>query len=178
MDSDLAEKIEAQLLHWEKGRFAAYGAALTLLASSIARAFEKSYLQVAFFKSLENVDTAAFTDNGHPIMLTEPVVLNLQGALFVPYWQVLGYLLLIVILAPAAWLAFHSTWRRIPLTKRQNLIFGYLLAGWVVLLSLGVQNLDTVSDGYNVLVVGYLLFLGLGYAWLRRKKNEAEEVFP
>jgi len=181
MDGNLAEKIEkleAQLPLWEKGLFAAYGAAITMLANSIARGFEKSYLTSAFFKSLENIDPAAFTENAPPIMLTDPVALNLQRALFVPYWQVLGFFLLIVILIPGAWLVFHPTWRQASLAKRQGLIFGYLLADWIVLLSLGAQEPGNVGDGYNVFVLAYLLALVLGYGWLRRKKDKAEEVFP
>jgi hypothetical protein len=176
--SDLTEKIEkleARLLYWEKGLFAAYGAALTMLASSAIRGIETSYLEDAFFKSLENIDSS-FTENGITVF-TDPVVLNLQRALFIPYWEILGYLLLIVILVPAAWLAFHSTWRQVSLTKRQSLIFGYLLAGWIVLLSISVQGSVGGYD-YGGFLLAYLLAMALGYGWLRRKKNKAEEVFP
>jgi len=51
MDSDLAqkiEKLEAQFLYWEKGVFAACGAALTMLGGSAVGGFEKSYLDAAF----------------------------------------------------------------------------------------------------------------------------------
>jgi hypothetical protein len=178
MDSDLAEKIEkleARFPRWEKGLFAAYGAALTMLASSAIRGIETSYLGEALFNSLENIDSS-FTENGL-IVFTDPVILNLQRAIFIPYWQILGYLLLIVILVPAAWLAFHSTWRQVSLIKRQSLIFGYLLAGWIVLLSISVQD-PAGSGGYNGFLLAYLLAMALGYGWLRRKKNKAEEVFP
>ena len=83
-----------------------------------------------------------------------------------------------VTLVPAAILAFHPTWRKVPLIKRLDLIFGFLLAGWVTLLSLGAQDPLNAPGGYNALVVIYLLALGLGYWGLRRKKEKAEEVFP
>ncbi|MEW6287106.1 MAG: hypothetical protein AB1509_12850 [Chloroflexota bacterium] len=181
MDNNLAEtieRLEAQLPRWEKGLFAAYGAALTMLANSIIRAFETSYLTAAFFQSLKNVEPAAFTENSPPILLTDPVALNIQRALFAPYWLLLGYILLLGILIAAGWLGLHSTWRRVSLPKRLDLIFGFLLAGWIVLLSIGAQDPFSMGGGYNILVVAYLLFLGLGYWQLRRKRNKAEEVFP
>ncbi|GAB4454769.1 MAG: hypothetical protein Kow0070_01800 [Anaerolineales bacterium] len=181
MDSNLAEKIErfeAQLPRWEKWLYVCFGAAVTMLGNSIARAFERSYLSDAFFQSLKNVNPAAFTENARSITLTDPISLAIQHALFVPYWQILSYFLLSVILIPVVWLAFHALWRQVPLAKRGDLIFGYLLAGWVTLLSLGVQDPLDMIAGYNTLVVVYLLALGFGYWWLRRKKDKAEEVFP
>lgn len=182
MDNNLVERIEsleAQLPRWEKGMFAALGAAVTMFASSIARAFERSYLAGAYFKVLQNVEPAAFTENSPPIMITsDPVALNIQRALFSPYWEVLGYFLLFVILIPAAWLFFLPEWRQVQLAKRMELIFGYLLAGWLVLLSIGILNPFDVGNGYNILVAVYILSMGVGYWRLRRKRNKAEEVFP
>ncbi|MEP0806916.1 MAG: hypothetical protein HRF47_15660 [Chloroflexota bacterium] len=181
MDIHLAEKIErleAQLPRWEKWLYACFGAAVTMLGNSIARAFERSYLTAAFFKSLKHIEPAAFTENAPTILLTDPVSLNIQRALFAPYWLILSYFLLSAILIPAIWLAFHALWRQVPLAKRGDLIFGYFLAGWLTLLSLGVQDPFNADSGYNVLVISYLLALGLGYWWLRRKKDKAEEVFP
>lgn len=84
----------------------------------------------------------------------------------------------LITLTPAAILSFHSTWRKVRLAKRHDLIFGYLLAGWVILLALGAQDPVNVSNGYTVLVIIFLPAIGLGYWWLRRKKDKAEEVFP
>jgi uncharacterized membrane protein len=41
-----------------------------------------------------------------------------------------------------------------------------------------VQDPLNVGGGYSVLVIVYLLALGLGYWWLRQKKDKADEVFP
>jgi LPXTG-motif cell wall-anchored protein len=178
MESKLAEKIErleAQLPRWEKWLYACWGAAISMLANSICRAFESSYLAAAFFQIIENVEP----ESSFTIFLTDPVARNVQEALFVPYWDILGFLLFIVILIPGMVLIVHPIWRKVSLFKRFNLIFGYLLADWLVLVSLGILNSSTAGgDGFNIFVIGFLLALGLGYWWLRRKKDKAEEVFP
>lgn len=182
MDSNLAEKIErleAQLPRWEKGLYAAYGASVTMLINSIFRGFERSHLAHAFFESLKNVEPAAFTENGtSPVRLTDPVTMGIQNALFIPYWHILAYFLLAVMVMAAAWLAFHPAWRQTPPNMRLNLIFGYMLAGWIVLLSLGLLAMTEAGNGYNLLVVVWLLALSLTYRQFRRKKDKAEEVFP
>jgi hypothetical protein len=94
-------------------------------------------------------------------------------------WRIALWLVVqLSILICAAILSFHSPWRRVSLANRLDLIFGYLLAGWISLLSLGVQDPNNASAGYSSLVIGYLLILGLGYWWLRRKSDKAEDVFP
>ncbi|GAB4448448.1 MAG: hypothetical protein OHK0041_08920 [Anaerolineales bacterium] len=181
MDSNLAEKIErleAQLPRWEKWLYACFGAAVTMLGNSIARAFERSYLTDAFFRSLKNVNPAAFTENAPSITLTDPISLAIQQALFVPYWHILAYFLLVVMVMAAAWLAFHPAWRQAQPHMRLNLMFGYMLAGWIALLSLGFLETTKAGNGYNLLVVVWLLALSLAYWQFRRKKDKAEEVFP
>nr|BAL53454.1 hypothetical protein HGMM_F07B11C09 [uncultured Chloroflexota bacterium]BAL55895.1 hypothetical protein HGMM_F32G01C05 [uncultured Chloroflexota bacterium] len=81
-------------------------------------------------------------------------------------------------LLPAAILGLHPRWRRVALARRLDLIGGFLLVGWINLLAFGATDpLNTVS-GYNILVVLYLLLLGGGYWFLRRKRDRAEEIFP
>ena len=182
MESKLAEKIErleAQLPRWEKWLFAAYGAAITMLANSICRVFESSYLFDAFFRSLHKVDfkSPAFPGGGTPTIfppITDLVALNIQKALFAPYWHILGYILLLLIFVPGALLAVQPVWRKVSLHKRFNLIFGYIFSDWLILLSLGILD----PSNYIALAVISAPALGLGYWWLRRKKDKAEEVFP
>lgn len=180
---DKIERLEKQLPHWEKGLFAAYGAAITMLGNCICRVFESSYLSAAYFDSLQKIEPAEFQNPipGYaPLFptITDPVVLKIQDALFAPYWDILGYLLLIVILIPGILLTVHPAWRQVPLTKRSHLIFGYFLAAWIVVLSLSMLVVWGPDYGLNLLVVGSALALGLGYWWMRRKKDMAEEVFP
>jgi hypothetical protein len=84
----------------------------------------------------------------------------------------------LAIFACAAVLAFFSPWRKVSLSKRMDLIFGFLLAGWINLLALGAQDPLNIPGEYNVLLVIYLLALGIGYWGFRHKKDKAEEVFP
>jgi hypothetical protein len=81
-------------------------------------------------------------------------------------------------LFPGVLLSVHSEWRKVSINKRLNLIFGFFLTSWVVFLSLGAQDLNNVADGYNVLLVGSAIAIGVGYWRLRRKQAGAEEVFP
>jgi len=187
MENKLAEKIErleAQLPRWEKWLYAYYGVAFTMLVHAFIKADENQML----------VDALLFIEKKAgitPSLLTPTFFTPLPPDL-IPYYSNISYAMIsngrialwfvvqFFILACAAILAFHPAWRKIALAKRLDLIFGYLLAGWITLLSLGAQDPHNVDDGYGntVVVVVYLLALGLGYWWLRRKKDKAEEVFP
>ncbi len=159
------EQIEQKLLGWEKWLYAFFGVAIIMLVHAFIKAYENQLATGAFFA----LEKEAGSD------------LSFPSQLYVSFssWRPLLWLTIeIVTLVPAAILAFHSTWRKVPLIKRLDLIFGFLLAGWVTLLSLGAQDPLNVGNGYNVLVIGYILAIGLGYWWLRRKKDRAEEVFP
>jgi len=84
----------------------------------------------------------------------------------------------LVTLLPGILLALLPAWRKVPLSKRIKLIFGYFLAAWVVLLSIGVQEPNNVTNGYNFLLIASAIAIGVGYWWLRRKQKEPEEGFP
>jgi hypothetical protein len=170
MDSKLAEKIErieSQLPRWEKWLYACYSAAFVMLAHAFIKAYENQMLTDALF----SIDDQAGATN-------LPGFTHFTN-IYYSVWRILLWLFLqFATLAPAAILAFHPTWRKIPLAKRLDLIGGYLLAAWVALLVLGAQDPLNVSNAYNVFVIVYLLALGLGNWQLRRKKDKAEEVFP
>jgi hypothetical protein len=174
MGSDLAEKIEkleARFPRWEKWLYACYGAVFMMLAHSFIKASENTALTKALFFIESKVGTTNLP--GFSQYYT-----NLAYVYLSP-WRLLIWLIIeMAVLVPAAILAFHSAWRKIVLARRLNLIFAYLLAGWVNLLSLAVPDPRSVPDGYNTVIVVYLLAMALGYGWLRRKKNKAEEVFP
>ena len=175
MDNKLAEKIEqleAQLPRWEKWLYACFSAAIVMLAHAFIKASENFMLTDFLFSIEKEVVVPANVPNNYVY------VQNAYNFLLPPerYW--LWLIVELVAFVPAVILSFHPLWRKVALTKRIDLIFGYLLAGWVTLLSLGAQDPLNVGNGYNVLVIFYLLALGLGYWWLRRKKDRAEEVFP
>lgn len=180
METDFAEEVdrlEARLPVWEKWLYACGGAAFVMLANAVIRTLERSLLTAAFFASLENAAPSAFLENG-TILLTDPVSLNIQEALFLSYWHSLTYVLLAVVFISGLYLALHPVWRKVQHSKRFSLILGYFLASWLLLASAGLLDAVNVSDGYNIFLVSYLLGIGAAYLWLRRKKHQPEEVFP
>lgn len=174
MDSKLAEKIErleVQLPRWEKGLYAGFGAAFTMLAGAFVKASENTVLTSALFSIEDKVGSTNLS-------VFSQYYTDLAYVYVSPWRLLLCLFFEVAVIAAVAILTFHSTWRKIPLSKRLDLIFGYLLAGWIALLSLGAQDPLNVGNGYNVFVIVYLLVLGMGYWQLRRKKEKAEEVFP
>ena len=175
MENKLAEKIErleAQLPRWEKWLYACISAAVIMLVHAFIKASENFLLADLLF-SIEQKTLVPTTIPNY-----FGYVNNVNNVILSPerYW--LWLIVELAALTPAAILAFHSAWRKVPLVKRPDLIAAYLLAAWVNLLVLGAQNPLPVSNAYNFFAFGYLLVLGLGYWWLRRKKEKAEEVFP
>ncbi len=142
-----------------------------MLLHAFVKAYENKWLTSAFFYIEEH--GGATNQPGYNEYLA-----NIYYGMHSSLRDALGLAVVILFILLAVILAFHRKWRRIPLSKRMDLIFGFLLAGWIVLLSFGVQDPLNVGGGYSVLVIVYMLGLGLGYWWLRRKKDRAEEVFP
>jgi len=179
MENKLAEKIErfeAQLPRWEKWLYACYSAAFILLAHGFVKAYENQTL----INALSIVETkAGITRPSFFTPTPEFYYFSYINDAMISNWRIaLWFVVQFFILACAAILVFHPAWRKIALAKRLDLIFGYLLAGWVTLLSLGAQNSLNAPNGYNTLVVVYLLALGLGYWQLRKRQARTEEVFP
>jgi len=167
--SPLVEQLEARLPRWEKGLYACFGAAGVMLAHGFIKAYENTMLTGLLF-SLEEEAGIFHVMYRYSYSLSEVYIS--------PGRIVLWLVVQLIPLVLAAILGFHSRWRKVTLTKRLNLIAGYLLAGWLVLLSLGAQDPLNVGDGYKLVVIVYLLALGLGYWYLRRRKDQAEEIFP
>ncbi len=177
MENKLAEKIErleAQLPRWEKWLYACYGASFTLLAHAFIKYYENTILSEALFFIEEK---AGLVWSSESLPMFDQYTYDLSLVYISPGRLVFWLVIQIVTLAGAAILAFHPTWRKTTLSKRLGLIFGYLLAGWITLLSLGAHDPLNADGGYTALVIIYLIALGLGYWWLRRKKEKAEEIF-
>lgn len=174
MDSSVEsrmELLERQVVYWEKGLYACYAVAVTMLAQAIVKAHENRILtDMLLFMERKGRATTPLVPSQY-----NADVLYVMGS---PWRSTLWITVEMAILILAMTLAVHPTWRKFPFTKRLDLIFGYLLAAWVVLLSLGAQIPDDIGNGLNVLLMGSLLALGLAYWWFRRKKDTAEEIFP
>ncbi|GER78665.1 MAG: hypothetical protein M5U11_02245 [Anaerolineales bacterium] len=160
------EQLERKLLGWEKWLYACFGMAVIMLAQAFLKAYENQLLVNVLFSVQEK----------YPVF--DQHYAELSTGLISPARILFWLFLELLTLTPAAILSFHSTWRKVRLANRYDLIFGYLLAGWIMLLSLGAQDPVNVSNGYNVFALVFLFTIGLGYWLTRRKKDKAEEVFP
>lgn len=169
------EYVEQKLLVWEKWLYAGFSVAIVTLAHAFIKDHENIMLTNALFFMEEKAGLANTAAN--PELLSQ-YYSDMAVAYLSPARIFLWLATEISTLACAAVLAFLPQWRKVNLSKRLDLIFGFLLAGWIILLSLGAQDPLNMSGGYNVFVAFYLLALGLGYWLLRRKRDKAEEVFP
>ena len=180
MENKLAEKIErleAQLPRWEKWLFICYGMAIIMFVNAIIRGVENMYLNEAFVYTEQEIQAMGpgFTFDNIPPSIYDAVLKSLNA----PWWMLLVWVLMLATLYPGVLLSAHSGWRKISLTKRFNLIFGYFISAWVVFLAIWAENLyNPPPDGYILLLFGSAAAIGVGYWQLRRKKDKAEEVFP
>ncbi len=163
------EQLEAQLSRWEKWFFLCLGVAVIMLLQGLIKYYENTNLTDILFALDEEVNIFEFMYTYSyklSMVYLSPGRLLLWLAVEIAAW------------APAAILGLVSRWRKVALSKRLDLIAGFLLAGWLDLLALGATDPLNVGSGYNVVVILYLLLLGSGYWALRRKRDQAEELFP
>ncbi len=173
------EQLEARLARWEKWFYLCLGAAVIMLLQGLIKYYENTNLTDILFALDEEVNIFEF-------MYTYSYKLSMvylsPGGLSMVYlspWRLLLWLAVeIAALAPAAILGLASRWRKVALSKRLDLIAGFLLAGWLDLLALGATDPLNVGAGYSVVVILYLLLLGGGYWALRHQRDQAEEIFP
>ena len=165
------DSLEQKMSQWERWLYAGFGGTLIMLLHALIKAYENRRLTNAFFYLKDKLETANMP--GYNEYLG-----NLYYGMYSPLRSFFGTAVVILFIALAGILAFSRKWRRIQLAKRLDLIFGLLLVGWITLLSLGLQDPLNAGGGYVVLVILYALAMGLGYWWLRRRKDKVEEVFP
>lgn len=169
------EQIEQRLLVWQKWLYAYYSAALVMLAQAFIKNYENTILTGALF-FIEGKAGVTNLPSNSPML--DQYFYDLGLVYISPARFALWLFIQLAIFACAAILVFFPPWRKVNLSKRMDLIFGFLLAAWINLLALGAQDpLNTPSE-YNALAVIYLLALGIGYWGFRHKKDKAEEVFP
>jgi hypothetical protein len=174
MENKLAnesERLETLLQRKEKWLYACFGAILTLVAHAFLKAYESQKMFDILFQITEKVNTT------NPRELDQ-YFMGTYSAMYSHWWLLIWLIPALFAFTNAAMLAFHPTWRKVAIAKRLDLIFSFLLAGWIIMLSLGVQDLPNSNDGENVFALIYLFALALCYWWFRRKKDKAEEVFP
>lgn len=171
MKSNLDAKMEQQFSLWERVLYICYGIVFTLLAHAIIKAHENTVLADALFFIKQNTEVT----NSSALA---PYDYHMDSIIFSPWRLLLLMVVELFILICAGILSFRPVWRNISLAKRLDLIFGYFLAVWVGLFSLGAQNPLDIGNGYNFFVISYILILVLGYWRLRHKRERAEEVFP
>lgn len=81
--------------------------------------------------------------------------------------------------APGLFLLLGRRWKVLPLAHRLNTIFGYFIASWLSLLSLGFITADNAPSELNFLIVGSALLIVFGYIWaLKKMSHPRDEMFP
>lgn len=175
METKNDSPMEHKLLGWEKWLYVSFGVAIIMLVQAFIKDHENIMFSNALFFMEDKAGLARTAENAE---LLSQYYSDLAIAYLSPARLLLWLVIQLAIFTCAAVLAFLPPWRKINLSKRMDLIFGFLLAAWVNLLALGAQDPLNIPGEYNVLVVIYLLALGLGYWWQGRKKDKAEEVFP
>lgn len=80
---------------------------------------------------------------------------------------------------PGLYLLLGRRWKLIPLSNRLNTIFGYFIASWLALLSLGFIMETAPATDYYLLLVGSATLVALGYIFaLKRTSIPKDEIFP
>ena len=109
-------------------------------------------------------------------------------------WYFVCVVIWLAVAPPGFYLLMNKKWRKVPLSSRLNVAFGYLGCAWLVLLSADVSgfqscNLMTLTGsgewvcshhiaGWDMLTIITIFILGAAYWYLRKKKDKPEEIFP
>lgn len=80
---------------------------------------------------------------------------------------------------PGFYLFLTKRWRAVPLANRLNTIFGFFIASWINLLSLGLITIETAPGEFNFLIVGMAILIVIAYIWaIKRTSTPRDEMFP
>jgi hypothetical protein len=80
---------------------------------------------------------------------------------------------------PGFFLLWGSRWKSLPLASRINTIFGFFLASWLTLLSLGLMMETAPATDYYFLLVASAISIALGYILaLKRTSVPRDGIFP
>ena len=105
---------------------------------------------------------------------------TLAGASQVGFWgwYLVWVVIWLAIAPPGFYLLMSRKWRKVPLSSRLNLAFGYLGCAWLVLFSAGIRGYLSTAIGCITWIIILALILGGVYWYLRKKKDKPEEMFP
>jgi hypothetical protein len=93
-------------------------------------------------------------------------------------WYIVWVVIWLSIAPLGFFLLMSRQWRKVPLSIRLNVAYGYLCCAWLVLLSAGIKGYSSGDHACNTLVIITAFILGASYYYLRKKKSEPEEMFP
>ncbi len=93
-------------------------------------------------------------------------------------WYLVWVVIWLAIAPPGFYLLMGRKWRKVSLATRLNTAFGYLGCAWLVLLSAGIKGFSNGNQACNTFIVISAFILGGSYWYLRRKKDNPEEIFP
>jgi len=93
-------------------------------------------------------------------------------------WYLIWIIIWLAVAPPGFYLLMSRKWRKVSLSSRLNVAFGYLGCAWLVLLSAGIRGFSSSDPACNTVIVITGLVLGAVYWYLRKKKDEPEELFP
>ncbi len=97
---------------------------------------------------------------------------------FVWAWYLVWVVIWLSVTPPGFILLMSRQWRKVPLTIRLKVAYEYLCCAWLVLLSAGIRGYSSGDHACATFVIISAFILGASYLYLRRKKNEPEEMFP
>ena len=85
----------------------------------------------------------------------------------------------LLVTPPGLYLLLARRWKVLPLSNRLNTIFGYFLAGWINLLSLGLITANSAPSEFNFLIGVTAILIVIGYILaLKRTSSPRDEMFP
>jgi hypothetical protein len=105
---------------------------------------------------------------------------TLAGASQVGFWgwYFVWVVIWLAVAPPGFYLLMSKKWRKVSLSNRLNLAFGYLGCAWLVLFSAGIKGFLSTGPGCNTFIVIIAFILGAVYWYMRKKKDKPEEMFP
>lgn len=143
-------ELENQLLKWQKLLLAYAGAAVILLATTLAEL--PLYLE-------------SYQDIGR-VMDVNP-------------WFGICFMLLLACLTPGILLLAGQAWRKLPLARRLPASFGFLGCAWVALAAFDLRLLPLALPLFlHLFIFGLGIALAASYLAFTHRQGKSEELFP
>lgn len=102
--------------------------------------------------------------------------ITILASSFEELFGVVWLVLQVVVTSAAFFLLWGRRWRTLPLSKeRANIIFGYLIASWLLSFVPGILGADSL---YYIIVFGYAIFILVIYKRTQKELAVSDEMFP